>query len=120
MRIGGRKQNGEWRALRDPEQGGLLDASRVHHRTQIVHAHVETREFADAIGSAGTSLVEGDDARVARKARQEASEVGLVPVVLDVRHEARHQNKVDRTVAERLVGNVDVSAPGVLRNRLHT
>ena len=43
--------------------------------------------------------------------------VRLLPRELDVRDEARHEDEVDRPLAEDLVGDVDGAAPGVARLR---
>ncbi len=56
---------------------------------------------------------------VAPQASQKTGEVGFVPVVLYVRYESRNQNQIDRPVAKRLEGNVNIAAPGVARHRLH-
>jgi hypothetical protein len=43
----------------------------------------------------------------------------LVPIAFDVGHESGDYNQIDRTVAECLIGDVNVTALRVLRNRLH-
>jgi hypothetical protein len=48
--------------------------------------------------------------------------VGLIrgiPHVFDVRNEARDDDEVLRTVAEHLIGNVDVATLGVMNFRVH-
>jgi hypothetical protein len=57
--------------------------------------------------------------RVAGQTIEEAGKIRLLPVVLDVGDEARHHHQVDRAVAECVIGDVDVAAFGVLRDRLH-
>jgi hypothetical protein len=117
--VGRGEERGQGAALRDAEQRGPLDPDRVHDRPQVVHALVKARELADPVREAGAALVEHHDPREAREAKEPAGEVRLVPLVLEVRHEAGGIDQVDRTVAEDLIGDVNVAALGVSGSRQH-
>src|SRR5208337_939085 len=41
----------------------------------------------------------------------------MVPVVFEVRHEARYKDQINRPITEDLVGNVNVTALGIARHR---
>jgi hypothetical protein len=49
------------------EERAALDADGVHHRAHVVHALLERRHAADAVGCARAALVEADDAHAPRQ-----------------------------------------------------
>ena len=119
IRIGRGKQDGQRRAFGNPQQRCLLHAGRIHHRAEIVHTLIEAGKLGYPIRHSGAALVEGYYPGVAAQTVQKAGEVGLVPIILDVRYEAWNHDQIDRAIAKRLIGDVNVAALGVLRNRLH-
>lgn len=69
------------------------------------------------IGEPGAALVEADEPGEGAEALQEASRPGILPVVLEVGHEARHEDEVERPRPGDLIGDVQVAALRVLGSR---
>jgi hypothetical protein len=113
LRRRGREERREPRAfLRRPEDG-RLGADVVEDRAQVVHARLERRHLAHAVGEAGAALVDQREAREGRELAGEADEQRLLPHREQVAGEAAHEDEVDRPVADRLVGDRDVAAAGI-------
>ena len=70
-----------------------------------------------AIGEPGPALVEEDQPREGREPAEEARVARLLPRQLEVGDPARDKDEVERAVADDLIGDVDVAAPGVARLR---
>ena len=73
--------------------------------------------LGDRVGHARAALVEHDQPRERRQPAQEMGQPRLLPGHLHMRDEARHQDQVDRAVADHLVGDADRTALRVLRLR---
>ena len=114
----GGKKRGKRAALRKSKQRSALDADRVHHSADIVHALVHGRQVRDAVREAGATLVEKDDAAKAAELVQPARQTRFVPIIFEMRDEARRHYQVG-SLAEYLIGDVDLAAFGVARGVLH-
>jgi hypothetical protein len=57
--------------------------------------------------------------RIAAEPIKKPSEIRFVPVILNVRHEAGNQNQIDGALSKCLIGDVNVTTLGILRDRLH-
>jgi hypothetical protein len=115
--IRGGKESGHRGTLRIAEQGCAFRTCRIHDCAYIVHARLEIRDTAHAVRNSGPALVEDDQSAKGPKTAVEAREARLLPAVVDVGHEARHEDQVEGPVADDLVGDVDVAALGVARLR---
>jgi hypothetical protein len=113
LRIRGGEQDGHRPALGGTEQCRLIGARGVHHRSHIVHPRFQVRHVAYAIGQAGASLVEHDEAREGSKAVEEVRQSRVFPLDLKIGNETLHEDDVDRAVADDLVGDMDAAASGV-------
>ena len=96
-------------AVREPD--------RIHHRDHVVHLLLEGRRGRDRVRQAGAPPVEHDQPRERGHPPEVKGDRRLLPVGLDLRDPARHEHEVDGTVADDLVGDVDigiahVSSPG--------
>src|SRR5450759_3929160 len=72
----------------------------------------------DAVGEAGTTFVEEDEASKAREPLQVGRIERVPPHVLEVTDPSRHQDQVEWTGAEHLKGDVDAVASGVHGGRV--
>ena len=118
----GRGEKGAHRpAFGDPEERRLPGARRVHHGAHVIHALLERRQvgIGDPVGHPGAPLVEENQARKRGQAVQKAGDERILPLVLDVRDPAAHDDQVERRIAHDLVGDVHVATPGVLDRVLH-
>ena len=109
IRIGGGEEAAHRSALGVPEQRSSVRSDRVHHRADIVHAGFEIGETPGPIRQAGAALVEADQPRERREPLQEMRRARLFPVILEVRHPARHEDKIERPITDHLVGDIDVA-----------
>ena len=73
----------------------------------------------DTIGQSRPATVEKNQARERCKACQEVGKRLFFPGVLDVRYPPGHEDEIPRSIADHLVGDVNVSAPSVLGLGLH-
>ena len=80
---------------------------------------IEIGQLAQTVGQAGASLVEHDNPRPPRQMIEPGGLIRGVPHVFDMRDEARDDDEILRTVAEHLIGNVDVATLGVTNFRVH-
>ena len=78
----------------------------IENSTKIVYALLERRDAARAIRDPNAASVEEDQARKRRQATHEPRPARVLPGDLDVRHDARHEDEVERTVADNLVRDV--------------
>ena len=117
--IGGGEQDAHRPALRESEQRGALRAGGVHHRADVVHAILQRRRRGDRVGKPRAALVEQDQPRERGELVEEARDPRVRPLQVQVRDEARHEHEVERTVADDLVGDVDLTALRVVGLRRH-
>jgi hypothetical protein len=88
--------------------------------TQNVADLVVKRELARArVGETGSAPVHDDQPRERRETVEERREPGLLPGVLDVRDEPRHEQEVQRRVAGARPGDRGLRAPRVARLDRH-
>ncbi len=113
------EQQAHRRAFGDTEDCRPGGADIVHHSPQVVHARLECRSSRDAVRHARSALVEQEQPREGRQLLEPAREQGHTPSQLDVRHESRHVDEVEGPVADHLIGDRDVAAPGVPGLGLH-
>jgi hypothetical protein len=67
----------------------------------------------DAVAEARSALVEQDQAAEPGEPPHQVGVARLVPVDVQIGNEARHEDEIDRPVADHLVGDTDVAALGV-------
>lgn len=111
------EQGGQGAAFGYTHDKRRLEADRVHHRADVIHAFVHAGKGIDLVGHAGAALVEHGHACAAADLAQIAVQSRLVPVVVDMRHESGHEDYVRRAVAKQMVGDVDVAALGITGSR---
>ena len=111
--IGGGEQHARRAALRDPVQRRALDARGVHDRLHVVHPLLQRRRAGHRVGEAGAPLVEDHDPGERAEALEQIGNHRHLPVVLDVRDEARDEDQIEVALAEDLVGDVGVAAERV-------
>jgi len=116
LRIRRREDDGHTSAFGMAEQRGALAADRVHHGAHVVHAHFDGRQVRDidAIRQPRAALVEEDEPAERRKVAERSGLPGLFPHQLDVRHEARHVDEIERPIADDLVRDAQVAALRIL------
>jgi hypothetical protein len=73
----------------------------------------------DGIGETGAALVVADHAGKRGQLAHEASIPDRLPLGVEVRHESRHEDQVDRPFADDLVRDVPCPAPGIARFGAH-
>ena len=117
LRIRGREQRRHRRTLGDAHDDGSLRPGSVHHGANVVHPLLERRHAVDLVGQAGASLIEDDRSGKAREPPPPRRHARLLPLVLDVRSRARHDDEVERALAEHLVGDGDLVRVRVSRLR---
>ena len=71
------------------------------------------------IRETGPACVEDDEPRERSEAAEEPREGRLIPLVLDMREQARDEHEVDGAVADDLVRDVDLATLGVSRLGRH-
>jgi hypothetical protein len=104
-------------AAADAEQNRTFRAGFGHDDVDVVHPQVERAQLVegDWIGDTASALVERDQACEGIEPLEEGGEVGLVPLHLDRVPELRREHNVDRSLADDLVGNVNVARLRVAR-----
>jgi hypothetical protein len=110
VRVRRSEQQTERTPLGDAEQHRSLGFGGVEHGAQVRHTLLERRYRRHGIGQPGAGLVVHDHPRERRKALVEARDLGVAPLYVDVRDEARDDDEVDRAITEDLVGNLQSSA----------
>jgi hypothetical protein len=119
LRIGCGEQNRERSTFRIAEQRRALTADGVHHGTHVIHSRLKVRQPNRAIGKTGPTLVEPNQPRKGPKSLEQSPRGGMLPVVVEMRHESRNEHKVERRLAGHLVRDVDATAPRIANRRLH-
>ena len=121
--VGRREDDRQGRATISPAvEGCPLHPGGVHDRADVVHAHADVERPTDPVREARATLVEVDDAQVARQAMHETGEAGLLPVDLHVRDPGVDDDEGERPRAEVLVGDrgpVDSLRPAYLGDPAH-
>jgi hypothetical protein len=67
------------------------------------------------VRESGPALVEHDDASKASESQEPARQIGMLPVIFDMRDEARYKNEIGRAAAKNLVSDMNIAAFGVVR-----
>lgn len=103
------------------EQAGACGAGGVHHRGDVGHLLLETREGGLPIRQARTALVEADDASERSQSSQESRVRGLFPPKVEMRQGGRDEDEIARTLTVHLVRDVRPGTPRVagLGNLVH-
>src|SRR6266566_9397837 len=113
LRIGGREQRAERPAIAEAADNRTLGPSRVHHRTDVVHPHLE-RGPDDAVRHACPALVEEEEATQRRQAAEELRLRRILPDELHMVGQARNEDEVELPLPDLLVGDVNVAAERVV------
>jgi hypothetical protein len=113
--VGRGEQHAHRAAVGDAEHGGALAAGGVHDGAHVVHALLERRDAPEPVGEPGAALVEQDEPAEAREPGQEMRQRRIVPGEVDVRDEPRHEDEIERPLAQHLIGDANLAAPGVAR-----
>jgi hypothetical protein len=100
-------------ALGEPNDDCTARADVVHDRANVVDPLFQRWRAGDAIGQSLTSLVERHDAGERRKTAQKSGIGGPLMRELDMRDDPGNKNEINRPVAHRLIGDVDVAAQRV-------
>ena len=115
--IGRGEQGAHRRTLGVAEQRGARRSDLAHDRVQIVHALFERDRAGDAIRQALPPFVERDDTREFGEPPQPVRVAGEFVSKLDMGDDAGHDDQINRALADRLIGDVDVAALGVACDR---
>ena len=92
------------------EQRGPLASDCIHDRPHVVHAGLEIGQPDTSIRQPRPALVEADQPREGSKPAEEARQLGVFPLDLEVREESGDEHEVERPAARDLVRDVDVPA----------
>ena len=114
LRVGRGEENAHRRPLGEPVEGSTARGDCVHDRPNVVHARLQRRGSADAVGHARAALVEPNQPAEGGQFLEKGREARHGPVELEVRDVARDEHEVERPLAGDLVGDVDVAALRVL------
>jgi hypothetical protein len=105
-----RKEEPEWAGVTGHGDDRPVDPGRVEDGSDVVHAHLEWRRPLHSVGEARPALVEGDHAGEPSQPLEPGPAVRLLPRQLEVLGKARRPDERNLTVAEYLVGDVDLAA----------
>src|SRR4051794_28825053 len=106
----GGEQEARGAALGQTEEGAPLDARRVHHRLELRGALLERGDPRDGIGETGPRLVEHDEPGEGRQSLEPRLKGRVRPGELDVGDERGRYDNVDRTLANYLISEVELTA----------
>jgi hypothetical protein len=106
-----REQHCERTTLRFAHDRCALASHGVHHRSDVVHPHLESGRSRDAVRHPHAAFVEEDQARKFRKPLAPPAVLRKLPGNLEVRVSALHVDEVDVPLADDAVCDVDVAAP---------
>ena len=116
--IRGCEQDGEWGGIAEAEKHRPLRPDCVEDSADVVHARLQ-RGYADVpVGHAGPTLVDPEQATTGSEPVHESSLGGNLPIQLDVRDHI-DRNEVGWTVADYLIGDIDVATLRISRFRWH-
>ena len=94
--IRGCEQRAEWTPVSEPTKDCTLHTCGVHDRADVVHARLERRRPDNAVGHAGSSLVEQEQAAERSEPTEEPSLRRVLPGELDVMGHAGDKDEVER------------------------
>ena len=106
-------------ALGTAEQRCLFRPDVVQNGTDVIEHLLVRAEREDAIGQPRAAPVEHDEARERRHALEELGVRRQPLVLLEMRHVARGEEQIERTVAQHLVGDIELAALRVPGGALH-
>ena len=107
--VRGREHHAHRTALGDAEKGRSLGCSGIHDRPNVVDSLLEGRHLGNGVGQPGPALVEDDQARERADPLEEASERRRLPLELEMGGEAKHDDQIDWSLADHLVGDRGVA-----------
>ena len=119
FRIGRREQHAHRRPLREAHECSTLRPRRIHHRPDVVHPRLQGRRACDPVRHARAPLVKNDQSRERCELPQDHSTGLHRPDQLNMRHETRDQNHINRPIPNNLISHTDVAAsriPGLGRH----
>ena len=96
-----------------PYIAASLGTDDVHDRTDIVHPLFECWVVEFAVAQASSALVKNNHARERSEPIEVARNMRLRQVVFQVRYEAGNAHQINRTVAEYLVCDMNLTAFGI-------
>src|SRR6202035_62979 len=99
------------------EQRGAFAAGRVEHGDGILRLLLERIGLEHALGQPGPAAVEQDQPAELRQAFEKATVGRCLPQLLDLGDPARHEEHVEPTLADDLVGDAGVPAARVACRR---
>jgi hypothetical protein len=102
-----------------PDKCRTVGANRIHHRADVVHPLLQRRQVLDRVRQPIPAHVEEDQPPVAGEPAQEPLGLGVLPHQLDVARPVEGDHDINRAIPEGLVGDLEVSAGGVLDARDH-
>jgi hypothetical protein len=73
----------------------------------------EIGDAGDAVGKAGAAFVEQDQSRKSGQSIEKVCPFGPFPPQLDVGNKAGHEDEIEGAVADDLIGDAQIAAPGV-------
>ena len=114
LRVRSREQERGPRPLMPGPQHRALRTGCVHHGPHIIHPRLECRSLTNAVGKAGATLVEHQQAREDRQPGGVPYDQRLIPGGQQVAGHAAKPDHVDWAVADYLIGDRDVAASCVL------
>jgi hypothetical protein len=95
-------------ALGYPEQRRAFAPDLVQDCLNVVHALLKGEDLRASIRHAGAPLIEQDDAAERAEAPEKCTVVGRLPDRVNVRNKAGNEQQVERTLAENLIGDMNV------------
>ena len=103
-------------ALGKAHESRPLRAGGVHHRADVVHPLLESRElvYGYRIPESGASLVPENETSEGGEPAKEAGGRRLLPDELEVGDPAMEKDQIERALAKHLVGDVGPATLGVL------
>ena len=91
-----------------------MRADSIHYGAHIVHPLFQCRHVADPVRQTGAALIEHDQTSESGEPGLEMHESWFVPIMIEIRYEARHPNEVERSIPDDLIGDPHIAAPRVL------
>ncbi len=115
FRIGRGKQNRHRGAFGGARQRRTAAAGGIHDGANIVHPGFEVWQIAivDPVAEAGTPLVELDESCKGAEPLEQVTVAGVFPVNFEIGKKSRHEDEIDRAVADHLIGDPHIAASGI-------
>src|SRR5438874_9108028 len=117
--VGGGEYTGHGGALRNAQYHGRIKADRIHYCANVVTTLLECGHASRAIGEAGATFVEANEATDRTKLPKKIRSHGKLPIHIEMRKGAGRPNEVERTATADLIGDVDIAAFRVVSFRFH-